>query len=431
MNATLLESGDNNRSCAPKQSSDVQAGNSAMLLTQAFSEFIATSSRLEDSYRQLQKEVAALGMELAERNLALKASVNENELMRLSLQAIVDSMPCGILVFNDEGKICTINPECKRLLNINASAPKQRVPVTLKEIEKQSGIQLALATEMDGDVERELCLWSETSERWLHLRHSRTIPRFEENDGPNQIILIVRDITAQKHAERDREAGRNAMALAEITTTLAHEIRNPLASLELFAELIEEDSERRGEWISNLRAGIRLLAGTVNNVLAFHTSSALQLSPLNLCRLADSAVQFMQPLADQVRVSLKRVDATREERAVLGNEGALQQVMLNLICNALRYTPAGGLVTLSIKDCGGKVVLECVDTGCGLCGDQISKIFTPGFSGNGSTPGLGLTVCERIMKQHGGSIRAAKGEAVGARFVLEFPCCGKDGSTHV
>ena len=76
-----------------------------------------------------------------------------------------------------------------------------------------------------------------------------------------QSIWILRDITANKQAEQEREAARSAMALAEISTILAHEIRNPLASMELFAGLIAEDPEQTTQWVSNLRAGIRLLSG--------------------------------------------------------------------------------------------------------------------------------------------------------------------------
>jgi signal transduction histidine kinase len=109
---------------------------------------------------------------------------------------------------------------------------------------------------------------------------------------------------------------------------------------------------------------------------------------------------------------------------VMGNEGALRQVMLNLLTNALRHTPAGGRVCLSLYGGSVGILLECADTGCGLHEEQIAKIFEPGFSGNGDTPGLGLAVCARIIRQHGGSIWAENGAKVGARFVLEFPRSG-------
>ncbi len=94
------------------------------------------------------------------------------------------------------------------------------------------------------------------------------------------------------------------MALAEVSTILAHEIRNPLASMELFAGLIAEDPEQTAQWVSNLRAGIRLLSGTVNNVLSIHCGSNSQLAPTDLTACMQSGVEFVQPIAEQAGVSL-------------------------------------------------------------------------------------------------------------------------------
>ena len=117
----------------------------------------------------------------------------------------------------------------------------------------------------------EFCICEGTWKRWIGVRTRRLFLEGDQGGEPDQTILIMRDVTAQKRAEQEREAGRKAVALAEISTILAHEIRNPLASLELFAGLmeIEKDADRRSQWTSNLRAGIRSLSGTVNNVLSF------------------------------------------------------------------------------------------------------------------------------------------------------------------
>ena len=87
--------------------------------------------------------------------------------------------------------------------------------------------------------------------------------------SPLQSVWILRDVTANKQAEREREAARNTMALAEMSTILAHEIRNPLTSMELIAEVIESEPAQASQWVSHLRAGIRSLSATVNNVLSY------------------------------------------------------------------------------------------------------------------------------------------------------------------
>ena len=111
----------------------------------------------------------------------------------------------------------------------------------------------------------------------------------------------------------------------------------------------------------------------------------------------------------------------------MGNDSALQQVALNLIANAIRHTPAGGSVSVSLRAEHGTargenhVIVEFSDTGCGIRPDQMERIFEPGFSGNGDTSGLGLAVCARIMKQHGGQICVANRIDRGARFALSLP----------
>jgi two-component system sensor histidine kinase FlrB len=405
--------------------SEIQTSN-AVILAGEFSEFIAAASRLENSYRALQDEVSELGVELSERNAALNNSLAANEQMRLALEQIVDSMPCGVVVLERDGEISMINPESKRMLGLETAPFVEESKTTLQQISAWSGINLeAYKDKSGGDTEQEFCVRHSSGKRWLEVRNRRLFDRSGRTNAPDQTILILRDITAQKRAEQEREAGRKAMALAEVSTILAHEIRNPLASLELFAELIEKDGDSREKWISNLRAGIRSLSGTVNNVLSFHASGTLKLVPLQLFPLIGNAIHFVQPLADQASVSLT-YSLDRDPTIVMGNDSAVQQVVLNLISNAIRHTPAGGAVSVSLRHeeipAGGDcVIAEFSDTGCGIRSDQISHIFEPGFSGTGDTSGLGLAVCERIMKQHGGSISASNGIHSGARFNLLFP----------
>lgn len=408
----------------PKDELETQA--SSTVLAAAFSEFILASSRLEMSYRELQQEVSDLRIELSARNAALNTSLAENERMRLDLQQIVDSMPCGVLVVGPEGGISMINPESGRLLGLEPAHFREGSPKTLRQISAATGVHLESLYESatGSNTGQEFCVQDVSGKRWLEVRNRRLFDESGRSGQPEQTILILRDVSARRRAEQEREAGRKAMALAEITTILAHEIRNPLASLELFGELIENDSDRREEWISHLRAGIRSLSATVNNVLSFHGSGSLKLAPVALSALIRNVIQFVGPLAAQAAVALEWMDDQGQSR-VMGNESALQQVVLNLVSNAIRHTPAGGVVIVSIRsersDESEQVTVEFADTGCGIRPDQIDHIFEPGFSGSGDTSGLGLAVCDRIMKQHGGGISVSRGMQTGARFALHFP----------
>lgn len=394
------------------------------LLADAFSEFISASSQLEASYRDLQQEVARLGYELAERNAALVRSLAENDRMRAALQQILDSMPCGVLVLDAAETIVMINPEGRRLLELG------RAPVrNLAELSALSQIDFeALVAGSQGRIDNEICLTSGARKRWLAIgnRELNWAPARTETAQRTLLksVWILRDITAAKQAEQEREAARNSTALAEVSTILAHEIRNPLASMELFADLIADEPSQTKQWVSHLRAGIRQLSGTVNNVLIMHNGGMPHLGPVELAACVKSGVEFVRPIAEQAGVALA-FSCGDAGLAIEGNENVLRQIVLNLICNAIRHTQAGGKINVSTRSAAqaGKqtAMVEIADTGCGIPEHLIERIFEAGFSANGDTPGLGLAVCKRLMHQHGGEIRVTSRVNCGSTFHLEFP----------
>ena len=386
-----------------------------LYLADAFSEFISASARLEASYGQLQLEVTHLSHELADRNSALKASLAENERVHSALQQIVDSMPCGVLVVEADGAVSMINPEGRRLLDLGATAADH-----LEAISAQAGVDLHgfLKRHTGAEDEQEFCRSSAAGRRWLSV-HDRCLFRGGA-DGGRQTILILRDVTVHKQAELERERARKATALSEVATTLAHEIRNPLASLELFAGLIAQGGEGTADWVSHLHAGIRSLAGTVNNVLSFHGVGFPAMSAMNLSESIRSSVEFVRPIADEAGVGLF-FEATEREIAVRGNSGALQQVVLNLVCNAVRHTSEGGCVRVAVRRVGEAAVIEFADTGSGIAVEHLGEIFRAGFSGSGNTSGLGLAVCRQIVRQHDGEIRVTSKLSAGTTFFVEMP----------
>ena len=408
----------------PINDSALKSLQSPQLLADAFSEFISASSLLESSYRDLQCEVGQLGTELAERNAALTRSLAENETMRRVLQQMIESMPCGVLVLDTAERIVTINPEGRRLLDLGSAQVG-----TLRDVARVSSVDLEmLVAGVEQQVEHEVCLARGETKRWLAISKRRLSGASLRPVGGAgrrglQSIWILRDVTATKEAEQEREAARSAMALAEVSAILAHEIRNPLASMELFAGLLMEDREQTSLWVSHLRAGIRLLSATVNNVLSLHGGSSVALMPMELSACVRDGVEFVRPIAEQAGVLLSF--RSEEELKIQGSENQLRQVLLNLICNAIRHTPATGEVVVMVRGVGREgrvhVVVEVSDTGCGISERAIEHVFEAGFSAQGGTPGLGLAVCKRIVEGHGGEIRVRSRVHGGSTFEMEFP----------
>jgi two-component system sensor histidine kinase FlrB len=391
------------------------------VLADAFAEFIAASSQLEGSYRSLQQEISVLSGELADRNAALRRSLAENERIRLGLQQMIEAMPCGVLVADENDSVIIINPEGRRLLCLG-----ERRIYDLAGISELSGIDFAKIQRAPYCEEGiEVCIGAGQREYWLAIRKRALESSAISDAGLDPCcIWTMQDISVAKRAEREREGARRATILAEISSILAHEIRNPLASLELFAGLIGSNPSENEAWVSHLRAGIRALSGTVNNVLSMNGESRPHLSPIDLVESVRRGTEFVRPLASQAEVDLVFVSGVQELR-ISGNEDAIRQNLLNLIGNGLRHTAAGGVVRVEVergaRDGQGLALVRVSDNGCGIPEEQMGRLFDAGFSGNGKTTGLGLAVCRQFMENHGGSIRVKSKVGEGSTFEMEFP----------
>ena len=392
-------------------------------LSDAFAHFNHAAFQLEESYRELQAEARELRGTLHERNEALKASLAENARMRTALQEIVNALPCGVVAVDENGRVFLINPEARRLLELKDGDVEE-----LRQTPLARHVRLAPDGAGAGR-EDEFCLCTGPAKRWLAVRSRRFLLPCESSqetglERRQRFVLIVRDTTGQKQMEETRENARNAVALAETAGVLAHEIRNPLASLELFAGLLEAEPENSAAYLSQLRAGIRCLSATVNNVLSVRNASRLPLHRLHLGKTLRAAVEFARPLADQKQIQLQLADELQAAE-IEAEDSSLYQLVLNLALNAFRHTPAGGslrIVATRETLAGNPTArIEFLDDGCGMTAAVHARIFEAGFSGNGQTPGLGLAVCRQIVESYGGSIRVNSQVGRGTSVQVELP----------
>jgi two-component system sensor histidine kinase FlrB len=403
-------------------------------LLQAFRSFAEAADSLERSYGMLRSEVARLRGELAASNAGLAASLEENRRMRRHLDRIMEGLPCGVLVVNSEETISLINPEGRRLLGLVCRDPLcpdlvckdelTSVPNALRELVQRAASE---------SCEQEQCFRDASgAERWLAVRHAKVkdVEPGESGESDCVSIFILRDVSDAKRLgqerEQEKEKLRREQALAEMSAILAHEIRNPLGSLELFAGLLAgaELPAACVPWVEQVQAGLRTLGATVNNVLHFHSLPAPQRVATDLGALLDWAGGFLVPMARQARVELCLRNHLRGVWFA-ADRHRLEQVLLNLVLNALRAMPGGGWVEISGRTTyygeRAAAAISVSDTGPGVSPGSGAKIFEPGFSTHAGSPGLGLAVCRKIVEQHGGALASNNRAGAGASFTLTFP----------
>jgi two-component system sensor histidine kinase FlrB len=378
-------------------------------LSEAFSSFVNAANVLERSYGDLQEEVGRLRLELQESNCDLERSLRENELIRNWLSGIVESLPCGVIVLDETGRPKLRNQEAIKLLSDGN-------PTTLKIFSE--------AARQKPGREYEYELAADQGQRSFSIKRA---PLAASANANRESVVIVREITEQRQMEKEREANRRMQSLAEISAMLAHEIRNPLASMELFASLLGDtlahDTDEM-EWVQQIRAGLRLLSATVNNVLQFYSQAQVALFPLQLSDLLRTTISFLTPIARQHGIEIV-FEAQASNGTIDGDTHKLQQVFFNLSVNAFRAMQPGRKLTIALEQpTESKVNVEFRDQGCGITAADLERIFQPGFSGSAKGPGLGLAVCMHIVEQHGGKITVLSAPNVGSTFTLEFPVIG-------
>lgn len=392
-------------------------------LAQAFESFTHVAGSLENSYGMLQAEVAKLRRELENKNRDLARSLAENQQMRSYLAGILEVLPCGVLAVDVNFRLRFANPEAQTLAAIEPrrGAPSaQRISETLRELLKE------IAAEPPG-AER---TWVEQTAEGPRFVAITCAVQPEGAGAREETVFILRDITQQKRLEEEREFAQRMQALAEMTAILAHEIRNPLGSLELFAGLIKEatqDHPEVSQWIVHVQAGLRALSATVNNVLHFHSTAPPQLAPLNIVRLLRDTVEFLQPLALQRGMGIE-FDPAEREILIPADAHRLQQVFFNLAINAFRAMAPGKRLKIrsAVAGQGGnrRARIVFADEGVGIPAGVLENIFDPGFTTVKSSPGLGLAVSKRVMAQHKGSIEVESEVGKGTAFSLYFPVFG-------
>jgi len=233
------------------------------------------------------------------------------------------------------------------------------------------------------------------------------------------------------------------MRLAASKTTfvanVSHELKTPLTSIRLFAEMLlsgrQQSEERRKEYLRTMVSETERLSRLVDNVLAFSRKGAdvrpLPLERLDLAALAEDTLAQLEPhLAKNGFIT---VFSAEGPLPVLGNGEALRQVLMNLLSNSEKYSPADREVTVSCGREGETAAVRVADRGSGVPAGLGEKIFQEFFRGDDSLAaprsgaGLGLSIARDIARRHGGDVRYEPREGGGSVFSLELPLALPEG----
>ncbi len=224
--------------------------------------------------------------------------------------------------------------------------------------------------------------------------------------------------------EQLKKADRLAV-LGKLSAGIAHEIRNPLASIKGSIEILEGEipaDNPKQEFVKIIKEEAIRLNSIVAEVLKFARPPKPSMDPTSVNELINSTLTLFQ---NQIQTSQVRVLKQLDQRLPLANldPDQIRQVLLNIMLNAIQAMPAGGI--MEVRSClgneGKKVTIEITDTGDGISEEDIDNIFDPFFTTKPQGTGLGLAISHQLVENHGGSIQVIRNSKAGVTFRIELP----------
>ncbi len=212
-------------------------------------------------------------------------------------------------------------------------------------------------------------------------------------------------------------------AIGQLSAGLAHEIRNPLASIEGAAGILKKGSireEERVEFLAIIEKECRRLNRLLTSLLDFARPRDPQREEVDVGRLFDSTIRLVEHLSAKQGISFRKI-LPEGGLQVQGDEEQLKQVMLNLALNAIQAMREGGEIQLASFRQGNQVLIQVVDQGTGIEGEDPDRIFNPFYTTKEQGTGLGLAVAFQIMERHGGALRADRNQDQGMTFSIRLP----------
>jgi signal transduction histidine kinase len=225
-------------------------------------------------------------------------------------------------------------------------------------------------------------------------------------------------------ANAELQRAQRLQAMGEMAVQLAHEIRNPLGSIELFASMLASRLRSRPDLVNlteQIVTGVQYLNTIVTNMLTFTKVSRPQFTTFDLNQMIDETLLFFEPVCRQRNVRASR-RGTSQAVAIEADVDMLRQMLINLMMNGLQAMPEQGqlIVRSRVRD-SQAAVLDVEDTGIGISEENLSKIFDPFFTTNEKGTGLGLSLVHQIVQKHNGTITAESRFGRGTRFHITLP----------
>ncbi|MBT2689367.1 PAS domain-containing protein [Bacillus sp. ISL-47] len=351
----------------------------------------------------------------------LQEMVKSQEMQQDRLGALIENMGSGLILIDSRGYINLINRPYKEVFNVNSSEYLYKL---YYEVIEHKGItdmiEEIFMTEQK--VKRQLVIPVNIERRYFEVYG---VPIIGTNDEWKGILLVFHDITELKRLEQIRK---------DFVANVSHELKTPITSIKGFSETLldgaMEDKQALNDFLNIILKESDRLQSLIQDLLDLskieQQGFSLKFQPMNLTVALDEVLAITKGKAAEKDIVF---EYKREEKPIYieGDVHRLKQVFINIISNAISYTPNQGSIYICLQETETAVLTEIADTGIGIEAKEISRIFERFYrvdkarSRNSGGTGLGLAIVKHLVEAHKGSITVKSEVGKGTSFTIELP----------
>jgi len=348
--------------------------------------------------KQLEGELVAACSVVAERNTFI--------------ESIINNIQSGIIVLDRDWRITTVNPYAA---NISGKDPDEMLGMHLFDISP--------------DLHDNILAGHYADEFPASIFSNKFVvgySSFPIRDGEGNFtgtIISFKDLTEVVRIRAEIHKRQRLAEMGEVVARVAHEMRNPLFGISSSAQILDMElslDPGQKRLMDSLLSESRRLNKLVEELLESTREVRLNKRSVNLISIIDASVSVLDALLMQKEIRLLKY-LQPDERIVYADFEKMEQVIINLLTNAIEVSPIGSTIELSIIELNGDIMLKVADQGEGIPQNVFDKIFDVFYTTKKHGTGLGLSISRNIIESHGGTLFAANNPAGGATFTIRLP----------
>jgi polar amino acid transport system substrate-binding protein len=381
--------------------------------------------------RQLKREVGKRTVEIEKINEQLQEKMLMLQENLSFQQQLLDSAYSCFVTLDQNGKIAMYNQKAQDILQVQTE--------WIGRFYKDSPIVSFIPVEQIKQTFREAKVYLQQEVTWRRNEEKRIIsyslfPHKNQTGESIGVILNFSDITQRKELERQMAESSRLRALGQLMLGIAHEIRNPLTSILTYAQLLPKKMDNKEFcrlFSEQITDEITRLNDLVDDLLNYaHPRKSTPTSFLFSTLVSSILVLLKQQYTEK---KLTVIEEIPEDCYVYADRQQLQQILLNLIINAIQALPEQGKLIIRAEDLDSYIKIEVKDNGCGLEDQDLDHIFEPFYTKKNDGIGLGLSITYQLVKENHGAIQVTSQLDKGTTFTLLFPrtSISKDVIPHV